>query len=287
MNIKNLIKRIPYIVDINRQFITWRKSRSKLKLLEQLKTSRHPKAKGLREALLSLARRMPQSDQAWIDRIETERERLLNRNEPLDDGSLSEAGLYDKGVSVGRACEVSKGPIPARLLFLLARATMPLNVIELGTNVGISSAYVGAGMKVNGQSGRITTLDASPYRQRLAKEIHSNIGIDNISYVEGLFSDTLCQTLADLGSIDLAFIDGHHQYQPTLEYFEDILKHSTPETIFVFDDIRWSDGMKKAWAKIQSDDRLGIVLDLESVGICTSQPQGDSQRFVSEPTNFF
>ena len=99
----------------------------------------------------------------------------------------------------------------------------------------------------------MVTLDASAYRQRLAKEIHANLGLDNISYVTGLFTDTLQPTLTDMGTVDLAFIDGHHQYQPTLDYLEEILKFSTPDTVFVFDDIRWSEGMKQAWDEIRAD----------------------------------
>lgn len=35
------------------------------------------------------------------------------------------------------------------------------HVIELGTNVGISSAYIGAALKINAQKGKMTTLEAS------------------------------------------------------------------------------------------------------------------------------
>jgi predicted O-methyltransferase YrrM len=191
--------------------------------------------------------------------------------------------VYDNDVSIGQACSVSKGPKPALLLFLLTRAFKPMKVIELGTNVGISSAYIGAALSINGQGGRMTTLDASPYRQRLAKELHRNTEIDNISYAEGLFLDTLVPALEDLGSVDLAFIDGHHQYQPTLDYFEEILKFSDSGAVIVFDDIRWSKGMKQAWSRIQSDDRLDLVVDLRSIGVCALRQQDTSPRFVSDP----
>jgi predicted O-methyltransferase YrrM len=173
----------------------------------------------------------------------------------------------------------------ALLLFSLARTTKPLHVLELGTNVGISSAYLGAALKANGQKGRLTTLEVSPYRLRLAKEVHRNLGIDNISYVKGLFVDVLRPALADLGSVDLAFIDGHHQYQPTLAYFEEIFGFSSPGAVFVFDDIRWSDGMRRAWSRIQADDRLGLIVDLYYLGICARRQPENSQRFVSDPTD--
>ena len=287
MNIKNLLKRIPFAVQLSRIVASLKKSRSNKKIMKQLNNAPYPLGVQVREALESLYGELSKSDQDWIERIENERKHLLSWNEPLDDGSLGKGGLYDKGVTIQQACKVSKPPKPALMLFLLTRAIKPLNVIELGTNVGISSAYIGAALKVNGQGGKITTLDASPYRQRLGKEIHCNLGLDNIAYVQGLFRDTLNPSLMQLGSIDLAFIDGHHQYQPTLDYFEEILKFSTPDAAFVFDDIRWSEGMKKAWSHFQSDERLGVIVDLSSVGVCGRRQQKVPQRFVFDPIEAF
>ena len=262
MNIKRLINRIPFAVQAYKTFTSLVHDRASRKILKQLENTPYSQGVQIAEALKSIQRKLPQFDREWTERIEVERKRLLACREPLNNGSLGEGGLYDNGVTVQQACLVSKPPKPALLLFMLTRAIKPSHVIELGTNVGISSAYIGAALKLNRQNGKIITLDASPYRLRLAKEVHRNLGIDNISYVEGLFTDTLNPSLIQLGSIDLAFIDGHHQYQPTLDYFEEILKSSTPEAVFVFDDIRWSDGMKKAWSQVQSDDRLGVIVDL-------------------------
>ncbi len=57
--------------------------------------------------------------------------------------------------------------------------------------------------------------------------------------------------------------------------------------MFVFDDIRWSDGMKKAWAEIQRDDRLGVLVDLSTVGVCARRQQQVAQRFVFDPIDAF
>jgi predicted O-methyltransferase YrrM len=287
MIIMRLIKQNPLAAQVYKTFISLVHGRANRKILEQLKNTPYPQGAQIAEALESLQRKLPQPDQKWIERIEVERKRLLSRKEPLNDGSLGVGGLYDNDVTIQQACLVSKPPLPALQLFLLTRTVKPSHVIELGTNVGISSAYIGAALKLNGQNGKIITLDASPYRQRLAKEVHCNLGIDNISYGEGLFTDTLNPSLIQLGSIDLAFIDGHHQYQPTLDYFEEILEFSTPSAAFVFDDIRWSDGMKKAWSQIQSDDRLGMIVDLSSVGVCTRSQQEVPQRLVFGPIKAF
>lgn len=288
MHIKTHLKQIPFAVTIHNKIKIQRRKRSSTAILKKLKKSHCDQATQIWEALISLQRsELPLTDSDWKDKIELERQHLLKRYEPLIDGSLETPGLYDEGVSVMHACQVSKSPKPALLLFLLVRALKPKNIIELGTNVGISSAYISAGLQGSELAIRITTLDASPYRQRLAKEVHRNLGLNNISYVQGLFTDTLRTTLEALGLVDLAFIDGHHQYQPTLDYFEDILKFSSPDAVFVFDDIRWSDGMKKAWTQIQSDERLGLIVDLDSVGICARRQNDNSQRFVTDPIYLF
>ena len=39
--------------------------------------------------------------------------------------------------------------------------------------------------------------------------------------------------------------------QPTLNYFNQLLKISTQSTIFIFDDIHWSVEMEEAWNEIK------------------------------------
>ena len=111
--------------------------------------------------------------------------------------------------------------------------------------------------------------------------------MNDIKYVTGLFTDTLDESLTKMVTVDLAFIDGHHQYQPTLDYYEKILQYSTQSTVFVFDDIRWTEGMEKAWSEIRNDDRLGVVLDLYSVGICMLRQKDNSKKYVFDPIYLF
>jgi predicted O-methyltransferase YrrM len=282
MDLRKAVKQIPIAVKLYRaQRRVVRHVKNGL-VFKRLVSTRHPLATTLK-TVLENGQEMSTAEQEVIARIEVEREGLLNRNEPLIDGSLGEGGLYDAGVTIKHACEASKPPKPALMLYRLTRALNPLGVIELGTNVGISSAYIAAALKVNGRSGKAITLDASAYRQRLAREVHRSLGLDNISYVEGLFTDTLNETLSRMELIDLAFIDGHHQYQPTLDYFAQIHRAATPNAVLVFDDIRWSDGMRKAWSEIQADGRLSLVVDLVSVGLCVCRPEGVSERYVLPP----
>ena len=249
-------------------------------VVEQLLGLPHPHARETGQAVRALGLPLPDKDREWVDRIEAERTRLFGIDEELVDGSEGEGGLYDEGVTIGQACHVSKRPKPALSLYLMVRALKPKNIIELGTNLGVSSSYLAAALKENGEGGTLTTLDASRYRQKVAREVHGNLGIDNVSYVPGLFTDTLAETVERVGPVDMAFIDGHHQYQPTLDYFNAILPHSTPDATFIFDDIRYSDGMMRAWKELQADERLGLTVDLTVVGVGVRAAEGDPPRVV-------
>lgn len=278
------LRRIRPLTDTYRNLwrrLHWRQARPRL---EALATSPDPLGPKLAGSLLALDQRLPAAERAWARRIEGERRRLAHRHEPLADGSLGSTGPFDAGKSVADANEVSIVGASAPWLMLLVRACRPLRVLELGTNVGISSAYIAAALELNGSDGRLLSLDASRYRQRQAAGVQQSLGLDRVDFIPGLFTETLDLALQRLGQVDLAFIDGHHQYQPTLDYFERILKHATPDTVFVFDDISWSDGMRKAWAEIESDPRLGLVVNLGRIGVAAAHR---GHRLVTGPLSRF
>ena len=272
---------MPMIERLDRWVVTMRIQQSSYIATKQLEAAGTIATEQISRVLTSLRDGLRTSDAMHIAQIERERSRLSQDNSPLDDGSLTVAGLYDAGQTVADACAVSKPPKPALLLYLLIRAFKPKSVIELGTNVGISSSFIGMALKDNGNDGKLVTMDASPYRMRQAREVHGNLMLDNIEYIEGLFTDTLRSTLHQCSTINFAFIDGHHQLQPTLDYFNEIATFAAPGAMFVFDDIRWSDGMNRAWSILQQDERFSLVLDLSSVGLCILRGSADDRRVVT------
>lgn len=193
-----------------------------------------------------------------LPNVERERARLLRRMD-----LLSDRGPYEQDWTVSAAAAISKSPKQAALIGALIREFAPQHVLELGTNVGISASYM-----ASATSGMVITLEASSARMNLAREMHRNLGIGNVQYVEGYFNDTLHGLLNKIGFVDFCFIDGHHQYQPTINYFEAILPYAKPGTVFVFDDIRFSPEMWKAWNEISANGDFGLVLDFWTMGAC-------------------
>jgi len=255
--------------------------------LRRLERIEDPRGRQLVRILEELKTDEPMSHSETLVRVEDQRRRWLSCEDPLVDGVLGDGREWDIDVSVREACEASKGPRPAALLHLLVRELRPARILELGTNVGISSAYLSDALTAVGAGGRLVTLEASPYRLRFARELHQRLGLDNIEYREGLFVDSLEPTLEEIGQVDLAFVDGHHRYRPTLDYFDLVCRRLGPSSVVVFDDIRLSDEMRRAWSEITDDRRVAIVADLYSIGVCVmADPDRPHPRVVCPPISY-
>ena len=213
-----------------------------------------------------------------ISTIEKRRSFLLNSREEItviDYGSGSpyskrtteemEKGVKSR-VSVSKITTASKPKFWATLLFKLVRQLRPMSCVELGCCVGISASYQAAALDINSY-GAVVTLEGSDEIARLAEETFANIGAKNVSVVTGPFHKTLSDVLERTKPIDLFFNDGHHDHDAVIEYFNKVMPYLSDASIIIFDDISWSSGMRKAWAKIESDERVSASIDLHETGI--------------------
>jgi predicted O-methyltransferase YrrM len=200
-----------------------------------------------------------------IKRVERERLAMIEDKRLFTD--IAGGGIYDKGVTVEEGARISRSLRDGQFLYGISRHCRHA-CIELGTNVGISSAYLSLGLVEANATSRLVTLESSPARTCIAREVHSRLALPPLDVRIGLFQDTLQHTLEELGTVDVAFIDGHHQYEPTLHYWDMMASHCAPGAFVLFDDTRWSDGMRAAWAVLQKDTRFSAVVDLGWLGVC-------------------
>jgi predicted O-methyltransferase YrrM len=150
-----------------------------------------------------------------------------------------------------------------RLLFRLSKHFRPETIIELGTSVGLSSAWLAAG----NPEARVFTIEGCSELAAIAAENFRKLNLYNISLINGNFDDELPGLLSSLNKVDLVFIDGNHKREPTVSYFEQCLAKSVNETCFVIDDIHWSEEMKQAWKDIKNNKRVTMTVDLFFSGI--------------------
>jgi predicted O-methyltransferase YrrM len=64
------------------------------------------------------------------------------------------------------------------------------------------------------------------------------------------------------------FIDGHHDEQATWDYFNQIEPALADGAVVVFDDIAWSQGMRRVWRRVAADPRMAHACDLRHLGVC-------------------
>ena len=200
---------------------------------------------------------------AKIEALRAELRRDQETLEVLDLGAGSGSGAGRQRTVSSIAKHAAKSPKFGQLLFRIARHYQPATILELGTSLGISSAYLQSG---NPQA-RLMTLEGAPAIADKARKNFQALGLDAIQQITGNFDHTLATALQQLGRVDLAFIDGNHRYEPTLHYFESILPHTHNNSILVFDDIHWSAEMEQAWAAIKAHTAARCSIDLFSIGI--------------------
>jgi predicted O-methyltransferase YrrM len=159
---------------------------------------------------------------------------------------------------------VAVRPKYGRLLYRLVKYFNPENILELGTSIGLSSAY----MALANKHTAITSLEGSPSLIEVAKDNHAALGIQNTHIYQGNFDELLPVILQNKSSLGLVFFDGNHRKQATLNYFTQCLEKATPDSIFIFDDIHWSEEMHEAWTEIKAHPQITLTLDVFQFGIC-------------------
>jgi predicted O-methyltransferase YrrM len=232
----------------------------------------------LRALKSAIVGRPSPQEKELISRIELMRQLMGGSAQELEivDFGAGIAHEFDTGESetrhtstrtLAQMTKSSKPPRWAYLLFRLVRELKPASGLELGACVGISASYLAGAMKLNG-TGRLITLEgADVLAGRSARTLEELLLDSHAEVREGRFSDTVEKAIADLAPVGLAFIDGHHIESATLDYMNAILPSAADEAVLIFDDINWSDGMRRAWQAVVDDERFALTVDLRSVGL--------------------
>jgi predicted O-methyltransferase YrrM len=156
-----------------------------------------------------------------------------------------------------------KPPILAQLLYRLAADQQPCNIIELGTCLGITTLY----LQKAAPGAKVYTLEGCPETAGIASETFKKAGINEAKLITGNFDDTLPGVIKAIDELDFVFVDGNHQKDATLNYFEWCLPKVNENTLLIFDDIYWSEGMKEAWAQIKAHPKVTVTIDLFWIGL--------------------
>jgi len=198
--------------------------------------------------------------------IESLRSELKNDNTEInvpDFGAGSRMQLNNKRKISAIARSSLKPKKYSQLIFRIVHHYKPNSILELGTSLGITTSY----LAFANPDAKIITMEGAPEIAAKAKNNFNRLNLTNVKIIEGNFDETLSTVNSQLSTVDFAFIDGNHRKEPTLNYFQQLLNKATESSIFIFDDIHWSEKMEEAWNEIKQHSSVTLTIDLFFIGI--------------------
>jgi len=218
--------------------------------------------------------------EAVFTKIENIRKELLKNHKEIEVTDLGAGSSFDGRLKKRTISDItskfSKSSRYGQMLYRIVNHLQPATMIELGTSVGISAMYQAAG----NTNGMLYTLEGCPATAKVAAENIVKCGFNNIKSVIGNFDSSFPATLEEIKTADYIFIDGNHTYDATMRYFQIAKKHIHENSVIIFDDINWSNGMIKAWDDIKADPDVTISLDFFMRGMVFFNKGFTKQNFV-------
>ncbi|HEB84490.1 MAG TPA: class I SAM-dependent methyltransferase, partial [Bacteroidetes bacterium] len=176
----------------------------------------------LRRALrAAVDERNEASPAAWTGRIEARRTELLARREVIE---VIDHGAGSRGNGRGVAASPkryragvaelvrskSTYPVWGRFLYHLVRELRPDVCLEFGSGFGISTAYLGAGLRENG-SGTLASVEGASSIAALARETVTALDLSGVvQVVEDRFANAIEALPPSTPAPGFIFLDGHH-----------------------------------------------------------------------------
>ncbi|MCU0367878.1 MAG: class I SAM-dependent methyltransferase [Cyclobacteriaceae bacterium] len=162
-----------------------------------------------------------------------------------------------------------------RLLSRIVSYQHSKQIVELGTSMGLTTLYLSLP-----EDARITTFEGNSTMVNIALTHFEAFEKTNIKLIEGNIDHTLPDFLQLSEKIDFVFMDANHRYEPTLRYFNLLMKRMAPQGIIVMDDIYHSQEMTQAWNALREHKLVYGSVDLFKMGILFFDPALNHQHYT-------
>lgn len=163
-----------------------------------------------------------------------------------------------------------------KLLFRIAQYYQPDKIFELGTGLGISTAWLAKGYP----SAKVISVEGSPQKAGFARDQIDMLGLSNVTVLTANFDDILSDLSIEPSERIIVFLDGNHRYEPTMRYLNHFLDSTSKEMLIILDDIHWSGEMEQAWREIRGMERVNVMLDLFFMGLIFTREGLNRQDFL-------
>ena len=215
--------------------------------------------------------------------IERRRTMLLACEDELEVLDYGSKGAKEGKSFRRRVCDIAKGHLErakvGQLLFRMVawmgqKSKRPLEILELGTSLGVTTAYLAAPDSRN----RVMTLEGSGEVLKVAQGVWKALRLENIQWQQGNIDDTLF--VCARGRLDMAYVDANHTFEATMRYVTHLLPLMTEKGVIIVDDIHHSEEMERAWQALKTDERVTTSMDLYHVGMLFVDPHYLKRNYI-------
>ena len=162
------------------------------------------------------------------------------------------------------------------LLTQLASMTKMKVCLELGTSLGIATAYLSGAMP----DGVVYSFEGNADLCELADSVWRRLNCNNIQLIRGDIGPSLMPTLQEVGNVDFVVIDANHKKDALSGYFEQIYPFLSSGSIVMIDDIRWSVDMYKGWQALIADERVPLSVEFLNFGLLIFREGLSKQHYI-------
>ena len=163
-----------------------------------------------------------------------------------------------------------------QLIHRLVADVNPGNIIELGTCLGIQTAYLAKAAP----NARVISIEECPETVAIALENLEKLHIQNTEICVGNFDELLPDIIKNIPELDLILINGSHTKEAILNYFQWCLPKLSERSIMIFDHIHRSKEMNEAWEHIKSHPEVSVTIDLFQIGLVFVRKAQAKEDFV-------
>jgi predicted O-methyltransferase YrrM len=200
------------------------------------------------------------------EKVEAMRKRLSNDRTlvTVEDLGAGSSGTNSSSRSVASIARTAAKPKKyGQLLYRIVRYYEPKTILDLGTSLGITTAY----LALANPDAKLVTIEGAREIAEIAKRNFKILNLENTELIRGDFKYTLPMALKKMPVIDFAFIDGNHRRAATESYFRQVVEQVGNNSMLIFDDVHWSKEMEDAWGYIKQHPAVTCTIDLFFIGI--------------------
>ena len=161
-----------------------------------------------------------------------------------------------------------------QLLYRLVKYFNPENLLELGTSLGIGTSAMALAVP----STRVETIEGCPNTATISQGYFDYFKWKNIKIYNSTFEEYFNNQTSK--KYDFVYIDGNHNKENTLRYFEILLDNVSNDSILIFDDIYWSSEMTEAWQQIIQHPKITVSIDTFYWGIVFFRKEQEKEHFT-------